>query len=159
MAWQSDAVIMLRSLINDLDTPYTYQNSKLEQILVVAAHFVNKEVELLYTYNVDIEAVTISPDPVDNDDDAFVNLMCLKAACLILGAETKTASSNSMRVQDGAALIDMTGNFAATKALLDRFCADYAKAKTDYTAGNLNAIKAILTPYTQETNPTAIIFG
>lgn len=157
MSLQGDAVIILRSLINDLGPTYTYDDGRLEQLLVVSAHFVNKEVELEYTYTIDVEAVSITPDPTV--DQAFLNLICLKAACLVLGAETKTLAAQSFRIEDGSAVIDVKDAYTATKALYDKFCADYAKAKTDYTAGNLNAVKAILTPTTVHYNPTGLIFG
>jgi hypothetical protein len=158
MAWHDDAIIILRVLINDFDlTDVTYEDAKLKQILVVAAHFVNKEVELEYTYTIDVEQQTISPAPTE--DQAFLNLMCLKAACFILAAETKVLASQSIRVEDASAVIEVKDAYKASKELYDKCCEDYAKAKVDYTAGNLNAVKAILTPTTVHYNPTGLIFG
>jgi hypothetical protein len=160
MAWHENMVLILRTLINDMDTGSpTYEDSRLEQILVVAAHFVNKEVQLTYTYAVDVEAISITPDPVGNDDSGFINLVCLKAACLVLAAETKVLAANSFRIQDASAVIDIKESYTATKALYDKFCADYLQAKMDYVVGNLENIQAIITPTTVESNSTGIIFG
>ncbi len=158
MAWQNDLGIILRTIINDLDgTDYT--NSKIEQILVVAAKLIKLEIDFAYIYAIDVEEVTISPDPVAADDNAFITLVSLKAACLILGAELKLAAAQSFRVQDASAVVDIKGVFEAKKALYDQLCKDYAKAKTDYIAGNLSSFAAILSPYTQDSISTHISLG
>jgi len=158
MAWQNDLTIILRALINDLDSS-TYTDERLEQILVVSAHLMRTELDFIHVYNIDVEAVTISPDPVDSQDYAFTNLTTLKAACLILAAEVKLAAAQSFRVQDAGAVIDVQGVYKAKKELLDLLIRDLAKARTDYVSGNLSSFKAILSPITQESNNTDIILG
>jgi hypothetical protein len=59
MAWKTDLVLMLRSLIGDLDrTDYT--DERLKQILVAGAYNVVNDADFSEDYSVDISAVTIS---------------------------------------------------------------------------------------------------
>ncbi len=158
MAWQNDMVIVLRALINDLDGS-DYTSEKLEQILVVSAHLIRNEIDFINLYTVDVEAISITPDPLDSQDYGFINLTCLKAACLILAAEVKIAAAQSFRVQDAGAVVDVKGVFEAKKVLYDQLYNDFIRAKTNYVSGNLNAFAAILTPITQDSNDTQIILG
>src|SRR5574339_394773 len=84
MPWQDETIPTLRILINDLDsTNYTYSDDRLSQTLVVAAKLINQEVEFDNEYTISIENVTITPDPVDDGDEVYVNMMILKAACIV----------------------------------------------------------------------------
>lgn len=156
--WQDKSTIIVRSLINDLDsTDYTYEDNRLMQLFVTAAHLIKKEVEFNTTYTIDVVGIEITPDP--SSDDAFINLVSLKTACMVLAGEVKTYAANGIKIVDAGASIDMSQAFDNHKKLYDQLCKDYERAKMAYVLGNVNTIKAILTPYTQEINSPNIVFG
>jgi len=86
MAWQETMVTMVRVLINDLDSSnYTYSNERLEQTILVSAQYVASAADFQNAYVVDLGQFTLIPDPTDDPaDNDYINLVCLKAACLIL---------------------------------------------------------------------------
>ena len=45
MSWQIELPIIVRTLINDLDVTPTYTDDRLQQTLVVAAQYVNREMK------------------------------------------------------------------------------------------------------------------
>ena len=45
-AWKTPVRLMVRVLINDLEASPTYSDSRIDQIAVVAAQFVNKDITL-----------------------------------------------------------------------------------------------------------------
>ena len=159
MPWHTDMTLLVRVLVDDLVSPHTYTDEKIQQLIVVAAQIIKIDVDFLYTYTTDVEGAIISPDPVDSNDNGFITLVGLKAACLILAGEAKLAASQSVKIQDAGAVIDLGNTYKAKKELYDQLCADFARAKVSYLAGNLNAFHAVLSPYTQETNPAGIFFG
>lgn len=145
--WETQSVIILRGLINDMGPDFTYEDSRLIDLILISAHLINKECDFDTTYVINLEQTTITPDPGSEPDEVFINLTCLKAACLILAGETKTLASASFEVRDGSAMISAKGAFSATKELYDKYCDDFEQAKFEFKAGNLQACKAILTPY------------
>lgn len=149
--WQDEAIPILRTLIGDFDGT-SYATSRLETILVHAAYYINTRVDFEYDYVVNAAARTISPDPSDNTDKDFINLMTIKAAVLVLGSEVKTAAAQSYRISDGPSSIDTSASFKAKKEFYDKMSQDFEMAVLHYQAGNGKAGQAILTPYTQEIN-------
>jgi hypothetical protein len=158
-SWEDKITIMVRSLINDLGENPTYTDNKIQQLFVVAAQLLKKEVEFNNTYTMDVVGIDISPDP--SDDDAFVTLVSLKTACLITAGELKVLANNSVRVSDASASIDMTQSYTASRNLYEQLCKDFEKAKMAYVLGNLNLLKAIITPYNNGFTGSypSIVFG
>ena len=62
MAWDTTMVTILRTIISDLDAS-SYSDSRLQQILVVAAQYVQQEISFTTTYTVNIDSPDIAPDP------------------------------------------------------------------------------------------------
>ena len=71
--WKISMVLMLRSLIGDLDST-KYTDTRLEQILSVGAYNVVNDADFSTDYTVDVAKVRITPDPVSNNDGDFVTL-------------------------------------------------------------------------------------
>lgn len=156
MSWQGEMTTIVRTLVNDVDsTNYTYSNDRLETTILVAAQIVLTEVDFENTYTVDVEQCYLSPDPTDpttglatvNKDDAFINLVSLKTACIIMGSEMKTHSLNAVKVSDGPSSIDFTAVAANIRYLYEFSCKAYEEYKFNYAAGNNAVGKAILSPY------------
>ena len=61
--WKTDIVLMLRSLIGDLDRE-KFTDERLRQIITVGAFNVINDADFANAYTVDVGSVSISPDPV-----------------------------------------------------------------------------------------------
>ncbi len=158
MSWQTEIPTIVRAIVGDLTEPYTYCASKLEELIVIAAQLTKNELDFATTYTMSISGLTISPDPTTDRDDAFINLTALKTACLILTGETKLAAGRGIRVTDAGASIDLSGEFNNTQKVAESICKAYQNGKLQYMLGNLNGIKAILTPYTSPNITGGIYF-
>ena len=146
MAWTTDLVLFVRTLIGDLDSS-KYADSRLEQIIAVAAYKVYDQADFNYTYVVDIATKEISPDPVDNKDTDFTVLTAYQAACIILGAEIRKESGNAISIKDGPSAIDLRGVTSILAVLYKDLCAKYEHALLEYRAGNSINGQSILGPY------------
>lgn len=148
MSWQTVMVKIVRYMINDIDGT-TYTDNRLEETILVSASLLYPTMDFNNVYDIDIDNSTMTPDPTEIGDDWFVNLVCIKTACIILGSEAKTLAAQSYRITDGPATIDVGGAYKATLDLYKDTCAKFDKAVMDYRAGNSIAGQSVLTPYTQ----------
>ena len=147
MAWQDDMVTMLRVVIDDTGSNQLYSSSRLEEVIVVAANMTKKDVDFNDNYAISIANVTITPDPADLPDYPFLNLVTLKAACLLANSEYKTEASRAITIRDGSSAIDQRGVAAAKQSWRDNICADYEKAEKEFRIGNSSSGKSIIGPY------------
>jgi len=148
MAWQETMTIMVRTLINDLDeTNYTYSGERIEQTILVAAQLVNSAADFQNTYVPDLTQLTLSPDPTtapaDND---YVNLVSLKAACIIASNEAKTSAGDALLVKDGPSTIDTRTSSGSMLNISKDLCGRYHDMLVDYKAGKSIAGQSILGP-------------
>jgi hypothetical protein len=146
MAWTTDLVLFVRTLIGDLDGS-KYADSRLEQIIAVAAYKVYDQADFSYTYTVDIAAKEITPDPIENKDTDFTVLTAYQAACLIVGSEVKTEAANSLSLRDGPSAIDLRGVSKTLNALYLDLCAKYEELLNTYKTTNSLHGQAVLGPY------------
>ncbi len=97
MAWQNEMTLIVRHLVNDLDSSsYTFQDDRVEESVLVSAQLAALEIDFESTYTIDVDSLTLTPDPTtsSNKDDSFINLVSLKTAQMLLGSELKTHSLN-----------------------------------------------------------------
>lgn len=156
----SHIVIMLRTIINDLDdTDYTYTDTRLEQVIGVAAMFVNKDIG--GTYVVDVNGPTITPNPVDNHDDLFINLLVIKSACLIDQGTFRTkAAVAGLMAKAGPATLETSKHLDGFKMILESGpCGTYQAMLTDYKLGSGALCHAILSPFINDNFDPASIGG
>ena len=121
MAWTTDLVIILRSIIGDLDST-SFTDSRLQQILAVAAYNVLNDADFSTTYTVDVANSTISPDPYTTSDVDFSTLTVYKAACILLGSEVKTEAANAISIKDGPSAIDLRGVTQSLTVMYNDLC-------------------------------------
>ena len=141
---------MVRHLINDIDSSaYKYNDNRIETSLLVAAQLVTLQVDFNNIYTIDVEQCSLSPDPTDTatKDNAFINLTCLKTACIIVGSEVRSESSNAISIKDGPSAIDLRGVASTLITLYEDLCKKYDQIVLDYRAGSSVAGQAILGPY------------
>ena len=150
MAWQNEMSIILRHLVNDLDSSsYTFSDDRIEETILVASQLMLHEMDFENTYTVDVDASSLSPDPTaaSNKDDAFISLICLKSAYILLGSELKTHSLNAISLKDGPSALDLRGIVQGLNILFTDIVKRYDEAKIQYQLGGSIAGQAVLTPY------------
>ena len=148
--WSDTAIPVLRVLVNDIDGD-TYDDSRLETILLASAYMIVNEIDVASTYSVDMSGETISPDP--ESDVGFMNLLILRTAVLIKNNEAKAAQRLGITIVDGPSTISGKEKLAAIVADAKALAAKYEKTRLEYLAGNSKAGQAIMTPFTNESIP------
>ena len=141
-----EILIIVRTWINDLDSSnYKYSDSRINQIICVAARFVQQDAEFKTKYNIGLDY--IQPNPAELEDFDFINLVGLKTACIILGSELKLEAGNSISIKDGPSSIDLRGVSSTIQIYRNDICSQYNDYILDYKAGNSQAGQAVLGPY------------
>ena len=149
MAWQNEMTLIVRHLVNDLDSSnHTFIDSRVEEAILVCAQLASLEVDFENIYAIEVDSLSLSPDPTDsaNKDDSFINIVCLKTAQMLLGSEIKTHSLNAISLRDGPSSLDLRGIVSGLKILFDDTNKRYDEALMQY---KLNGVvgQAILGPY------------
>jgi hypothetical protein len=158
--WQTELVEFLRVLVNDTGS-VSYTSDRLTKVLLVAGIQVLQELDFQYDYVVNVSASTITPDPCSASirDDAFINLVCLKAACIVERGDAAIAAKQGIYVKDGSSAIDLRGSLQGKLKLIEKgWCAVYDEAKLQHQLNNSGAYSgvpgaAVLTPFRLEANP------
>jgi hypothetical protein len=141
---------ILRYLINDVDSSkYTYSDHRIETTLLVASQLVTLEVDLLNDYTINVETCTLTPDPTETGtrDDGFINLVCLKASCIMVGSEIRSEASNAISIKDGPSSIDLRGVTGTLAVLYKDLSEKYERTLLNYKTGNSVGGQSILGPY------------
>lgn len=155
MSWQNEITTIVRTLCNDIEIPYRYSDIRIQQTIVVAAQFVEFDVNLPYKYIIDIPNVNMTPDPTVplNDtgekDTIFISLVSLKAACIIDQSTYRTkAALEGVRAAMGPASLAVTGNAPTWKTILDYGpCKLYDDLTEHWDVANATQIRAIFSPF------------
>ena len=151
MSWQIELPIIVRTLINDLDVTPTYTDDRLQQTLVVAAQYVNREMNFDNEYTVDLNNLSITPDPtlLISRDEEFIGFLSLRAACFLDQSTFRTkAASEGVRTSLGPASIAVAGNLKGYQTLLEVGpCGMYDKLKMEHEIGNIKYVRAVLSPF------------
>ena len=146
MPWKIDLVLMLRSIIGDLDKA-KFTDERIKQILVVGAYNVLNDADFSETYTVNVAEISISPDPISESDTDFSTLTVYKSACILLGSEVKTEAANAISIKDGPSAIDLRGVATNLANLYNDLCAKYDALLKTYQYNNTLVGQAILGPY------------
>jgi len=146
MSWKVDLVVMLRSLIGDLDH-VKYTDERLKQVLVVGAYNVINDADFQNEYTVSVSSLSISPDPISEKDTDFSILSVYKAACILIGSEVKTESANAISIKDGPSAIDLRGVTQNLNIIYQDICKKYEELLKTYQYNNTLVGQAIMGPY------------
>lgn len=145
--WLDHTIIPLRVIIGDYKAEPTYTDERLHELMIVAATLVKQEISFTTSYTVSVPLLTITPDPVDDED--FRIFIVLKAACL---ADQSTFRAKALlegiRAALGPASLSVAGNLKGFQYLLENGpCKTYQEMKTQYIFGNAAYVRAILSPF------------
>ncbi len=136
MAWQDEMVPTLRYMLGDFSaTNPTYIDDTLEQTILVAARQVTSALIFDQVFVTSMQNGTLTPDPTigDNKNEAFINLVTLKAACILDRTEASLAARRAIIVKDGSSAIDLSRVAQNKIALIEKgWCAVYEDAQWDY---------------------------
>jgi len=149
MSWQGQMGTIVRYLIDDVDpSNYSYSDHRIETTILVAGQLTQMSVDFNKDYNINVENCTLDPDPTtDTEDKAFMTLICLRSACIIVGSTVRSESGNAISIKDGPSAIDLRGVTGTLMTLYKDLCEKYEQAVLDYRAGNSIGGQAILGPY------------
>lgn len=150
MTWQDEILMIVRTLINDLDTSNpTYTDERLLQVVTVAAKYVQFDVVLDNTYTIDVVNKLISPDPTAQNDSIFISLIGLKSACMIDQSTLRTkAAMEGIRAALGPAQLSIAGSLAGFDLIIDKGpCAAYDELTSHWDVKEATAVRAILSPF------------
>ena len=149
VVWQDQVIPIVRVLLNDLESPHTFSDRRLEQLCAVAAHLVTSELYTNFVYSVNIAARQISPDPYTSEDSAFINLMSLKAACIAdISTYRQEAMKAGIKARLGPAILETVERLPGFQTLLDKGpCALYEEMKMQISFGNASICRIILSPF------------
>lgn len=149
MSWQQEIPIIVRTLINDWSDEPTYTDERLLQVITVAAKYVQFDVALPNMYAIDVVNPNITPDPTENNDEIFIALVTLKAACIVDQSSLRTkAAMEGVRASLGPAALSVQGSLAGYNILLDKGpCAAYDELTSHWDVKDATAIRAILSPF------------
>ena len=150
MSWQGQMGTIVRYLIDDVDPDnYKYSDHRIETAILVAGQLTQINVDFNQDYNINVENCTLLPDPTDpsNEDKAFITLICLRTACIIVGGSIRSESGNAISIKDGPSAIDLRGVTQTLTVLYKDLCDKFEQQLLEYRAGNSIGGQAILGPY------------
>lgn len=149
MSWQTEIPIIVRTLINDLEVEPLYSDERLQQIIVVAAKYVQFDVVLDHKYSVDVSNISMTPDPTEDRDEIFISLVSLKSACIIDQSTLRTkAATDGIRAALGPALLSVNNSLDGIKMILQMGpCAAYDELVSHWDVAQATTAKAILSPF------------
>jgi hypothetical protein len=150
MAWQNEMVIILRHIVDDLDSlNYMFSDSRLEESILVASQLIHNELEFNIEYTIEVDNGFLSPDPTltSPKDDDFIALCCMRAAVMLMTSMIKTYSLKSISIRDGASALDTRGIVQGLTQVYKDITTKYADMKFAYETGKLGFGKSILGPY------------
>lgn len=150
MSWEGQMVTIVRHLIDDTDPDsYDFTNKRLETTILATAQLLVVTTSFENDYTINVEQCTLDPDPTTTatKDEAFITLVCLKAACVILGGKIRSESGNAISIKDGPSAIDLKGVTSTLMDLYKHLCEEFEQVHLDYRAGASVAGHAILGPY------------
>lgn len=152
MSWQTEITEIVRYLVGDSGET-TYTDSQIQKNILIAARIVTSEISFDTDYTISVANTTLSPDPTElntDESNGFINLVSLKASCMILFSEYQIYSKQSVKIVDGPSSIDGTSVAKNLLMLSQDRCAEYSSYKIQYSMSSMNCGTAILTPTTYD---------
>jgi len=149
MSWQTELTTMVRTLINDSVEPYQFTDERIVQTILVAGKYVQFDVVLDHSYSVDVTSLTIDPDPTSDNDEIFIILTSLKAACLVDQGSLRTkAAMEGVKAVLGPAALTVNGAASGWELILKHGpCKLYDDLVEHWDVANASAISAVLSPF------------
>lgn len=128
---------LLRVMLQDQDRTL-FTDERLKELIATAARLVIQEVDFDTAYEVSILKRSIDPDPLGVPDESFVNLVALKAACILDTGTLRTeALKSGVKITQEKTTIETGNRIAGFKEVMAMgWCKAYQLAKEEYEAGD-----------------------
>ena len=116
---------IVRALINDPappDASNVYSDTKIDDLISVAAKYVVIDLNLDQEYKIDVTTNVITPDPTDTNsrDEDFISFVALRASCFLDQSTYRTkAATEGIRAGLGPAQLNVSGNLSGYKNIID----------------------------------------
>tara|TARA_R100001143_G_C3343749_1_gene125634 strand:- start:488 stop:997 length:510 start_codon:yes stop_codon:yes gene_type:complete len=129
-----------------------YPPQRLSDLLITGAYFLPLDINFSTTFVVDVEARTITPNPIDQTDgDEFINFMVLRAACMADEGNFRTAAlAQGISARLGPASLQ-TSNYGQYLHMLlkEGPCRTYERLVEIYNVSyeGSKVIRAVLSPF------------
>ena len=155
--WQTEMVLLLRHMIDDVEETYRYSDSRLQELILAAAQLTIGEISFAQEYSVDIDAHTLTPDPTDSAagtrENWFIDLVSMKAACVLDRGRVRKAVNSSFIAKEGNSMVDVRdAGKNAIEAMKHGWCKAYTDSKFEYEVDRTSDVGAvILTPFKTDT--------
>lgn len=149
MSWDTTMPLLLRDVIGDTGVTPRYDDASLKRTLLSAAQLIQIRVKFSQSYTIDTSGLVLTPDPTDagTRDDAFINLVTLKAACMLLYAEVRRYGQQAISIRDGTSAIDLKRNLKDLQNLAGRYCAELERSLNDFYYNGSKPGMAIIAPF------------
>lgn len=150
MTWDSAIPIMVRSAIGDFADPPRYSDEQLAPVILTASQAVLFNITPSQPYVIDVENLTIIPDPTDAtiNDSVFIYLTSLKASAMLLRAEVRRYGQQAIAIRDGTSAIDLKRDLKTLSELANQYEVELSKAIFVHVRNSAGfAGKAIVSPY------------
>jgi hypothetical protein len=154
--WQNVMTTMVRHLINDLGATEVFEDSRIQQAIILAGIMASQEYDFSEDYSFDFEGLDITPDPVAEEDNAAIALITLKTACIMNLNQFQSAVKTGIKVRDGDSQVDTTGSFGGYSDILKYGPCTAYKNLLDQTSISLSMGrgKAVFSPYSDDVGST-----
>lgn len=156
MTWSVDLVKVLRYYINDIDVPQSFTDENLRIFILIGISQLQTSlqgIDIGGPYTIDFDAATISPDPcsqVTDDNTAFLNLIVLAAACILIRADLNKKSARfGFRITDDRSTIDAKDMLSIMKDQSKEFCKSYEAGLSEFKKTKGRGCKFILSPFSR----------
>lgn len=150
--WPIELIEILRVLTNDIEEPPEISENALRRVIMVAALQVTQELNLRNKYKVNVATERIIPDPTveASRDEGFINMVALKAACIIDRGNAMQAANEAIKVVSGKHSFDLSDKVAGKLAILKQgWCSAYDQTKLEYLNYEATAVAGqfVMTPF------------
>lgn len=150
VVWECAVVGMLRYVIGDDISPFTYSDTKLKNLIIYSGFILDKDISYGQNYIFDLTQLTITPDPVISRDFAFINLTVLKSAVFLARNILRTVSTQAIKFKDGQSEYDGKEIYRAQLEVLKSTQAEFDQAWAQYQFGDTAPGNSILGPYSSD---------
>lgn len=154
MAWKTEMTLAFRHFIDDLDEDSpTYSDTRIQELLIVAGQSVIADADFITDYSADVDELIFTPDPTDRDigrDEAFIQLVLLKAACILHTSSLRQAAGRAIDVKDGNVSISFKGEYTGRSDIAKNACKEYVDTLYAYQIGSFAPSRIILGPLSSD---------
>lgn len=147
MAWQDVVPTLMRYAINDVDDPQRYTDDRLETAWLVGLNYILNEFSFTNSYQLNLQTLSVNPDPVTYNDMWPVNLAVMKAAIMMVSNDLRLSALQGWKIRDIDMQVDFTEMYKGNKIILDEMQKMYDRARLTYSMAVNPSHAAILTPF------------